>query len=253
MPPGGFGFGRAMRGEGPDKPNLKVDFGRLRRHFWPFVRPYAGAITFGMVCVFVTSAFGKIRPLALRFLIDRVATPMAEAGWSLDGQQRGFRLLAWVLLGLLAAAVADSAISCVRTRVMRRAGASMVRALREFVYRHVQGLSLGFFESRQTGDIMSRLTGDVDAMERLITEVGDRLLMEALSLLITVGILFWLDWRLALCALAPIPFMLLHMRVFSRKIRPVYRRTRDQNGALTARLQDNLSGIRVARADGVSK
>lgn len=242
-------MGRAMRGEGPDRPaNLKVDFGRLKRHFWPFVRPYLGAISFGMACVFITSAFGKVGPLAIRFLIDRVATPMVEAGWSLSGQHRALVLLAWVLAGLFAIIVADSVISCVRTRVMRRAGASMVRRLREFVYRHVQGLSLGFFESRQTGDIMSRLTGDVDAMERLISEVGDRLLMEALSLFITVGILFWMDWRLALCALAPIPFMLFHMRIFSRKIRPVYRRTRDQNGALTARLQDNLSGIRVIKA-----
>lgn len=240
-------MGRAMR-EGPDRPNLKVDFRRLKRHYWPFVRPFVGAITLGMLCVFITSALGKIRPLVARFLIDQVATPIVKEGWSQFGQDRALHLLGWVLLGLLGITAADSVLSCVRTRVMRRAGTSMVRRLREFVYRHLQGLSLGFFESRQTGEIMSRITGDVDAMERIITDVGDRLLMEALSLLITVGILFWLDWRLALCALSPIPFMFLHMRIFSRKIRPLYRRIRDQNGAMTARLQDNISGIRVIKA-----
>jgi subfamily B ATP-binding cassette protein MsbA len=95
---------------------------------------------------------------------------------------------------------------------------------------------------------MSRITGDVNALERIITEVGDRLLMELLSLGITVVILFWLDWRLALCALIPIPFMLLHMYIFSGKIRPLYRRIRDRHGALNARLQDNISGIRVIKA-----
>jgi subfamily B ATP-binding cassette protein MsbA len=240
-------MGRAMR-DGDAKPNLKVDFARLQRHYWPFMRPHLPAITVGMFCVFVTSVLGKVRPLVSRFLVDKVATPLVKEGWTQAGQSHSMRLLGWVVVALVAIAVVDSVISCVRTRVMRRAGTSMVRRLREFVYRHLQGLSLGFFESRQTGEIMSRITGDVNALERIITEVGDRLLMELLSLGITVVILFWLDWRLALCALIPIPFMLLHMYIFSGKIRPLYRRIRDRHGALNARLQDNISGIRVIKA-----
>ena len=240
-------MGRGAR-EGGGKVNLRVDFARLRRHFWPFVRPYVGAIVLGMACVFVTSAMGKLQPLVMRFLVDEVITPILESGASSAVRASSLRLLGWVMVVLVGMAVADPLISCLRTRVMRRAGLSMVRHLRESVYRHVQGLSLGFFESRQTGEIMSRLTGDVGSMERIVTEVGDRLLSEILNLLVTLGILFYLDWRLALCALSPVPFMLLHMWIFTRKSRPLYRRIRDRHGALSARLQDNISGIRVIKA-----
>jgi subfamily B ATP-binding cassette protein MsbA len=233
---------------GDGKLNLKVDFKRLKRHYWPFMRPHLGAVTIGMVCVFVTSALGKLGPLVTRFLVDKVVTPLIKGGWSEAGQGRSLQLLSWVVAALLGIGLLNMLISCVRTRVMRRAGAAMVRRLREFVYRHLQGLSLGFFESRQTGEIMSRITGDVNAMERFITEIGDRLFMEVLGLAITVVILFWLDWRLALCALVPIPFMLIHMYFFSSKIRPLYRRIRDRHGTLNARLQDNISGIRVIKA-----
>lgn len=243
-----MGLGRAMRGGDAEKPNLKVDFRRLRRHYWPFVRPHLWAMSIGMACVMFTSLLAKCHPLVTRFLVDRVITPLIGGGWTAEGQAHAQRLLAWVIAALVGIAVAEAVLSCLRTRVMRRAGISMVRRLREAVYRHLQGLSLGFFESRQTGEIMSRVTGDVSAMERLVTEMGDRFLNELFSLTITVGILFWLDWRLALCALAPIPFMLLHMTVFTKKIRPLYRRIRDRHGALNARLQDNLSGIRVIKA-----
>ncbi len=248
MPPGGFGFGRAMRGEGPEKTSLKVDFRRLKRHYWPFMRPHLKAIAVGMVCVFITSGLGKVWPLAGRFLVDQVATPMVKNQWTSEGYSHSLQLLGGVVAILLLVHLLNGILSWRRTTVIRRAGAAMVRALREHVYRHLQGLSLGFFESRQTGEIMSRVTGDVNALERIITEVGDQVLMEVLSLAITVGILFWLDWRLALCALVPIPFMAVHMLFFSRRIRPLFRKIRDRHGALNARLQDNISGIRVIKA-----
>ncbi|MBT7302593.1 MAG: ABC transporter ATP-binding protein, partial [Victivallales bacterium] len=190
----------------------------------------------------------KFQPLIMRFLVDEVATPLAEGSWTTEGSAQGEVLMWWAIFAMVGIAVSSALLSCIRTRVMRRAGTSMVRRLREFVYRHLQGLSLGFFESRQTGEVMSRVTGDVNSMEQLITQIGDRVLTEILNLVATIAIIFWLDWRLALCALAPIPFMILHMLIFSGKIRPLYRRIRDRFGALNARLQDNLSGIRVIKA-----
>ena len=249
MPPKGFGPGRGMHGgHGDAKLNLKVDFRRLKRHYWSFMRPHVPAMAIGMLCVVVTSAMAKCRPLIMRLLVDRVAGPVAGGKWTAEVAAHGEVLLWWAIIAMVGIAVADALISCIRTRVMRRAGTSMVRRLREFVYRHLQGLSLGFFESRQTGEVMSRVTGDVNSMEQLITQIGDRLLTEILNLVATIVIIFWLDWRLALCALAPIPFMILHMVIFSRKSRPLYRRIRDRHGALNARLQDNLSGIRVIKA-----
>ena len=230
------------------KPKLRVDFARLKRHFWPFIRPFLPAMIVGTLCVVATSGMGQCRPLITRFLIDKVLTPAIKAGWDQAQYAASLRLLGFVIAAILGIAVLNALFSCVRTRVMRRAGAKMVLLLRLHVYAHLQRLSLGFFESRRTGDTMSRITGDVNAMERLVTGMGDRLLTETLNLVVTVGILFWLNPKLALCALAPVPLMALHMFFFGRRIRPLYRRIRDHVGAVNARIQDNLSGIRVIKA-----
>lgn len=245
MPPG-FGLGRAMRGG--DGPPGKLDFKRLKKHFRPFLQPHLKAMGLGLACVVLISLLGKMRPLLTRYMVDQVALPFIKEGWTDAGQVQALRLLSQVILIMLMIALASAGLTCLRTRVIRRAGINMIRRLREFVYRHLQGLSLSFFESRRTGDIMSRITGDVSALERIVTDLGDRFLNECLSLAVTVLILFWLDWRLALCALSPVPFMILHMRLFSGKIRPLYRRVRDRHGSLNARLQDNLSGIRVIKS-----
>ena len=76
---------------------------------------------------------------------------------------------------------------------MRKAGATMIRDLRLHVYNHLQKLSLRYYESRQTGDIMSRVTGDVSGLERLITRISDRLVTDLLGILISMAILFSLN------------------------------------------------------------
>ncbi|MCK5806015.1 MAG: hypothetical protein KAI66_24500, partial [Lentisphaeria bacterium] len=243
------GGSRGHRSGGePAAPKLKVDFARLRKHFWPFIRPFVPAMMLGAFCVLATSGMNQCRPLITRFLVDEVLTPIVKDGWSKAQYDRSLHLLGMVAIAILVIAVLNSLLSCVHTRVMRRAGAKMVLRLRLHVYAHLQSLSLGFFESRQTGDTMSRVSGDVNSMERLVTGVGDRLLTEVLNLVVTIGILFWLNWKLALCALFPVPLMVVHMLFFGRRIRPLYRRIRDHVGGVNARIQDNLSGIRVIKA-----
>jgi ABC-type multidrug transport system fused ATPase/permease subunit len=117
-----------------------------------------------------------------------------------------------------------------------------------FLYNHLQKLSLTFYESRQTGEVMSRVTGDVNAVEDLVSNVSDRLLTDILSIVITLAILFSLSWQLALVSLVPVPALVLFVMWFSRAVRPIYRQIRDLMGGLTARLQDNVAGIRVIKA-----
>jgi subfamily B ATP-binding cassette protein MsbA len=124
----------------------------------------------------------------------------------------------------------------------------MVFDIRTRLYSHLQRLSLSYYEGRQTGEIMSRLTGDVNAMEQLITGVSDQVLTEVLGLVITLIILFTLSWQLALVALIPVPILLWLMSRFARRIRPAYLEMMNRFGAIHAKLQDNISGIRVIKA-----
>ena len=246
-PPGGLGRG-SLRRMAADPPKHLPSFRRLKRHFGRFLLQHKWAIALGTSCVGVGLLTSKMQPLITRFLVDEVLTPMIKGPRSDALYLHACRLVAITLGVMLGVSIIRSGISRLHMRTMRRAGARLVRDLRLHVYNHLQKLSLRFYESQQTGDIMSRVTSDVAAMERLITGVSDRLLTEALNLVLTLLILLWLDWRLALVALIPVPILFFIMRWFSKRVRPVYREIRDRFGSINSRLQDNISGIRVIKA-----
>jgi ABC-type multidrug transport system fused ATPase/permease subunit len=122
--------------------------------------------------------------------------------------------------------------------------------LRVRIYDYLQRLSLSFFERTSTGELMSRVTNDVNALEQFITH---GVVLTAVDLLRLAGasvILFVLDWRLAWLVLLPVPIIGFGLRRFNRYVRPIYRRVRDRLGDIGTRLQDDLAGIRVIQAFG---
>lgn len=247
MPRGGRGLGRRGAERKPSLP-LKESFRQLVRMLWPFIRPRFGAIMVGTGCLLVGLALGKIIPLVSGWLVDYVLTPAVQ-GKDLTLERGPVYLRVGLAAGaMLVCAILSALVGGVHTWVVRSASASFVRDLRVHVYRHLQRLSLQFFESRASGDVVARVAGDVGGLEEVITFAGDRLLNDSLNLLVTLGLLFWLEWRLALVAMIPVPLLLLMMRWFSTTIRPVYRATRDCYGEVQAKLQDNISGIRVIKA-----
>ncbi|NLF17535.1 MAG: ABC transporter ATP-binding protein [Lentisphaerae bacterium] len=231
-------------GENAAKPQWR----RLRRTFGPFLRPHLGAMALGTGCVFLGMLLQKCQPLLTKVLVDRGLTPVIQGPWSADLAGRSGRVVAIMVGAMLAAGGLGALIASLRTRVIQRAGACVVRDLRRSLYAHLQKLSLRYYESRRTGDVMSRVTGDVSHAEMLVTHVGDHFLVEIVSLVITVGILLAIHPQLALVALLPVPVLLVLMYRFGKTVRPVYFQIRERIGALSAKLQDNISGIRVIKA-----
>jgi subfamily B ATP-binding cassette protein MsbA len=101
--------------------------------------------------------------------------------------------------------------------------------------------------------LMSRVTNDVNELERFITHGVTLIAVDALRLVGVSVILMVLDWRLALVALLPVPFIAFGLRRFNRRVRPIYRLVRDRLGNINTRLQDDLSGMRVIQAFGQEK
>ncbi len=134
---------------------------------------------------------------------------------------------------------------------MRHAlGQRFILDLRVRIYGYLQQLSLSFFERTSTGELMSRVTNDVNALEQFVTH-GSALTVVALLRLVGAAIiLFLLDARLALLVLIPVPILAVLLRRFNTRVRPVYRRVRGRLGDINARLQDSLSGIQVIQAFG---
>ncbi|MBN1318383.1 MAG: ABC transporter ATP-binding protein, partial [Anaerolineales bacterium] len=113
-----------------------------------------------------------------------------------------------------------------------------------------QRLSLSFFERTSTGELMSRVTNDVNALENFATHGAALTAVDLMRLVGGLIILISFDLRLALLAFIPVPILAVSLRVFNTHIRPIYRRVRSRLGDINAQLQDNLSGIQVIQAFG---
>ncbi len=156
------------------------------------------------------------------------------------------------LVGLVAAFVAVLALKELARSgdlYLRHAlGERFILDLRVRLYGYLQRLSLSFFESTSTGELMSRVTNDVNALENFVTHGSALTVIDLLRLVGAAAILFALEWRLALLVLLPVPLLAASLRYFNQRVRPIYRRVRDRLGDINARLQDSLSGIQVIQA-----
>ena len=127
-------------------------------------------------------------------------------------------------------------------------GEKFIFDLRVRIYDHLQGLSLSFYENTSTGELMSRVSSDVNQLERFITHGVALTVADFLRLIGASLILLLLDWQLALIMLVPMPLMAVGLYFFNQRARPIYRRVRDRLGDINSSLQDKLSGIRVVQA-----
>src|SRR5690348_13161782 len=202
-----------------------------------YLRPFWGRMATGIAAMTGTTIVGLIPPLVIRSLVDDVLPHPARHG----------RLVGIVLL-LVLVQVASAALVAGQIWMMHLVSYGFSRLIRGDLYDHLQRLSLNFYESRQTGEMMSRLTADVEEVRLFVEHGADSLFSDTLKLVGIAVVLFWLNLPLALVALLPVPVMAVLLARFMKQVRPLQRRTRDCLGEVSARLQDNLSGIRVIKA-----
>src|SRR6478672_11866910 len=127
-------------------------------------------------------------------------------------------------------------------------GERMLADLRNQLFRHLQRLSLGFYERNRAGVIISRLTNDVEALDQLVTDGVTSLVQNSLTLVGTAVILFFLDWRLALATLLVMPLMAVATAWFRKRSGSAYRRVRETLGAVTGTLAEDIAGMRVLQS-----
>ncbi|MBN1937367.1 MAG: ABC transporter ATP-binding protein [Anaerolineae bacterium] len=153
-------------------------------------------------------------------------------------------------LALLALLVylARGGLQFVRSYAAHVAGWGVVADARKHIYRHLQWLSLRFYEDKQTGQLMSRMVNDSDMFERLIAHAIPDVTVNVLSFVAVSIVLALLNWQLLLLSIVPIPLIILAMRGFAKYVRPAFRQRQQELGELNATLNENLSGIREIKA-----
>jgi ABC-type multidrug transport system fused ATPase/permease subunit len=161
---------------------------------------------------------------------------------------RDLRTLTIVVVAFVASGLAAFALSSAQTYFTGWVGERALADLRIRLFRHLQRLSLGYFERNRTGAIVSRITNDVEALDQLVTDGVSSLVQNTLVLLGTAIVLFILDWRLALATILVLPLMAGATAWFRIRSNRAYRRVRERLGLVTATLAEDISGMRVVQS-----
>jgi ABC-type multidrug transport system fused ATPase/permease subunit len=198
-------------------------------------RPYKGRTAVAVVSLLGATAAALAPP----FLVGRAVDEVSNGHTS---------LLPWLVVAFVAAGAVGIAFSYTQTYFTGWTGERMLADLRNHLFRHLQRLSLGFYERNRAGVIISRLTNDVEALDQLVTDGVSSLVQNTLTLVGTAVILFFLDWRLALASLTVMPAMAVATAWFRKRSGRAYRGVRETLGAVTATLAEDIAGMRVLQS-----
>jgi ATP-binding cassette, subfamily B, bacterial len=208
----------------------------LIRRFLPYLRPYRRGLCLALALVVVAPAVSTASIYTYKLLVDEVLVPQdLDAFVTVGGLFAGLAVLSAVL-----AYAEDVAI----TRVAER----FLRDMRVRVFEHVQNLSLDFFESRRLGDVLSRLTSDVAAIEVLVLYGVVDGISYVLRIAFFCTALFVLSWQLAVVALLIVPLFWIASRVYARAIKQASREKRRRSGAVAAVAEESLGNAAVVQA-----
>ena len=209
--------------------------GRKLRGLLVLLRPYRGRAALMFVALLASTAAALAPPPLAKLAID-------------DGIVPGdLSTLTLVVVAFLVSALVYWAASYVQTYLVGWVGQRVLQDLRIQLFAHLQTLSIGFYSRRQAGVLISRLTNDVQALDQLVSDGVVTLIGSTLTLVGTAVILLVLDFELALLTFLVFPVLALGSLAFRIVSANAYRATREKVAAITAYLQESLSGIRVVR------
>lgn len=221
----------------------------FRSHLAEERGPMAAAIGLSLAAV----GMQLLRPWPIKLVFDGILIP--EAGGtdpliSMLGDVRPLTLLGVACGGLLAISIFWGLFSYGQAIVTARTGQSLVYGLRAHAYAHLQRLSLRFHQKRRRGDMLMRLTGDINSLRDLMVDSLVLAVSSVTLLVAMIAVLFAMDWRLTLTVLALIPVVALATFRFSFEIRAAARKQRRHEGRIASMVSEMLSGIEVIQAFG---
>jgi ABC-type multidrug transport system fused ATPase/permease subunit len=217
--------------------------GELLKHW----RTLAGAFLFSL-------AFAAVRlaePWPLKFIFDNVLagrpldTPVSWVDRTLGGNRTAILVAAAV--AILVLALLRGVTAYYQTVMTSTVGQRVVLTIRQQLFAHMQRLSLSFHTRNPSGELMSRLTSDINQLRQSVAASMIAFLSNAVILIGFLTIMFLMEWRLALMAVFVVPVLLGIVTVYSGRIRKATRRQRKQEGELAGRLQESLAGIHLVQ------
>jgi len=197
--------------------------------YWP-------ATAVAMCCVLAVTYLNVIVPLVIREIVDKVLV------------QRMYDQLAWLSLSIVLIAVLRSVFSFTQRFSQQYIGQKVVFDLRNSLFKSLEEKSFSFYDQAQTGQLMSRVTSDVEQVRALLAWWLETLIASVLTVGSVVFVISTMDLRLMLLYLATVPLVLIAAYNFSKRIRPRFALTREIYGDMTSVIQQTIVGTKVVRA-----
>jgi ATP-binding cassette subfamily B protein len=204
-------------------------------HLLPYIRPQWKTIAQALACTLAFTVFWPI----LAWLAGRVATYIGQGNVAAIAQLAGVGAVIFIIRGT---------VQYGQDALMAKAALAIALDLRKRVYSHLQQLSLGYFESAQTGDLSYRLTEDIDRIGEVINKVFHQFVPSVLQLIVVLGYMVYLNWQLTLAAFIIAPLMAFLIGWFGERLRKVSRRSQNSVSDLASLLTELFSGIRLVQA-----
>ena len=211
----------------PDKPKIerKVDWRRLGAFFMPYWKQESMVL----LCILVGSVIGLLPPLFAKWLIDD-AIP-----------QHSMPLVGWNVAGMVIAALSSGVLGVYQGYLNSVVGEGIMRDIRTTLVSHLHRMPLSFFTGTKTGEIMNRVSSDVDNIDNVVTGTLVSIVTNVATMVTTVVTVFILDWRLALVSLAIIPLMIIPLSPVGRRMYDIRKATREKRDEIESITQETLS------------
>ncbi len=213
----------------------KVYDGRLMRRLLAYLAPYKLVVAVSLVLVLLVSALKLVGPILTKIAIDDYIAARDIGGLNV------------IALVYVLALVAQFVISYFQIYIMNMAGQRVMADMRREIFSHLQRLHPSFFDKNPVGRLVTRVTTDVDALNELFTSGVVTIFGDVFMLVGIMGVLVYLDWRLALVTFAVLPALFTVTIIFKRRVRGVYRKVRTRIAMLNAFIQEHIVGMTVVQ------
>jgi ATP-binding cassette subfamily B protein len=225
--------------------------GKRRVSLWRLLKPYWAYLAAAFAAMLVSAGADLLEPWPLKIIFDYVLGLKQVPGWLSPWiAGGGLGIIDLVALSVVAIAIVGAVSSYAQKYLSTTVGKRVGYDLRRLLYHHVQRLSLSFHEQQQTGDMVVRLTSDIDAAEDFISSAVLGVTLNLLTLTGMTAVMFYLDWRFGLIALSIAPILFAVVYRLTRRIKKAARAVRNKESDLASVVQESISCARVVKAFG---
>jgi ABC-type multidrug transport system fused ATPase/permease subunit len=206
------------------------------RRLLEFAVPYWKIYLVTGLLVLSVTGLTLLEPMIIRWTVDEVI----ELG--------RWELLIYGASTLIIVSLVRAGLSFLQRYAQSWAGQRVIFDIRNTMYRHLQQMSYSFYDTTQTGQLMSRVTSDVQTCQRFLSNGLVQTVSSTLTFVGTFGLMLNLNWKLALVTVLTLPFLVRRVQVYSTEIRPMFREIQQKLAVLTSTIQQNITGQRVIKA-----